>query len=469
MLQYILGLLLLLIPVALNAQKIVISGKALDYSRKEISFYLIPDPVLRQKFELGTTDVAPDGTFSIVLPVSETTEIYTDLEKYCGTMVVEPGKKYAVTLPPFSLRTANEAHSAFFKPALYWLGLPGTDRSDLNLSIRSFVTEFNLETYKNSVQIYQKKSKEVVSEIITRLDQKYSTNQNAYFRTLEKYYFAELEYVVYQITPEYVIKKYFATQPVQLHHPVYQRTFETIFTDFLRRQSQDIKNRKIINLTNSGNWLELVGFFENRDYKKEFAELVVLKGLNDGYYTGSFSKTGVIKAIDAAQAATTSPLLQPVAKQIKSALERLTAGGKAPAINLSNLEKKAVSLGQLRGKFVYISFFNSRSSDCRTELDSIVSLEKRLKQVLTFVSVSLDDDFYDASKLWKSKRYSWELWNGSKQKQLVINYNASITPVFCLIDPDGMIQLSQAPSPSQGFEPLFLKIFRDYKFKQQRN
>jgi peroxiredoxin len=458
-----------LVSFQLCAQKSVLTGKAADYSSKEITFYTIPDPILRQRLDLATTKVAGDGTFSVSLPVNQTIEIYTDLEKFCGTMVVEPGKNYTITLPPFSLRTSNEAHSPYFKPALYWLGLPDTENSDLNFTVRQFITDFNLETVKNTVQIYQSQSKDVVNEIIDRLEQKYSTNQNDYFKTLKRYYFAGLEYAVNQHTPELVIKKYFATKPVQLHHPVYQRTFETIFTDFLRKQSQDIKNQKIVGITNSGNYLGLVNYFESRGYKKEFAELVVLKGLNDGYYTGSFTKEGVVKAIEMAQTTTTSPLLQPIVHQIKSKLTLLAVGGKAPAIRLSNLKKETVTLDKFSGKFVYLVFFNSRSTDCRAELDSIVPLEKKLRQVLRVVSVSLDEDFENAAKLWKVKGYAWELLNGSRQKQLIINYNTSITPAFYLIDPNGKLQLSPASSPSQGFEPLFLKIFRDFNFKQQRN
>ena len=462
-------LLLSLISFQINAQKSVLSGKAVDYSTKEITFYTIPDPVLRQKLELASTKVATDGTFSVTLPVNQTIEIYADLEKFCGTMVIEPGKNYTITLPPFSLRNSNEAHSSYFKPALYWFGLSNQDNSELNLAVRSFVTEFNLETVKNTVPIYQNQSKEVVNEIIERLGQKYSTNQNEYFKILKQYYFAELEYAVNQRTPDFVIQKYFATKPIQLHHPIYQRAFETMFTDFLRKQSLDIQNRKIVNLTNSGNYLELVKFFENKGYKKEFAELVVLKGLNDGYYSGSFAKEGVLKAIEMAQSATTSPLLQTIAYQIKSKLTRLVVGGKAPEIKLNNQKKETITLDQFKGKFVYLVFFNSKSTDCRAELDSIVPLEKRLRQVLRVVSVAVDDDFGNAAKLWKSKNYPWELLDGSKQKQLIINYNSSITPAFYLIDPNGTLKLSQAPSPSFGFEPLFIKIFREFNFKQQRN
>jgi hypothetical protein len=92
------GTLLLLITVQLNAQNITISGKAPDYSTKEIVFYTLPDPVLHEKLELATTRVGTDGNFELTFPVSQTIEIYTDLEKYCGTMVVESGKKYTVTM-----------------------------------------------------------------------------------------------------------------------------------------------------------------------------------------------------------------------------------------------------------------------------------------------------------------------------------------------------------------------------------
>ena len=139
-----------LITVQLSAQKTLLYGKAADYRTKEITFYTIPDPILHQKQELATTRVARDGTFSLLLPIYESTEIYSDLEKFCGTMVVEPGKNYEVALPPFTQRTSAEAHSIYFKPTPFWLGLPGTDNTDLNFSVRSFLTDYNLESSENN-------------------------------------------------------------------------------------------------------------------------------------------------------------------------------------------------------------------------------------------------------------------------------------------------------------------------------
>ena len=106
MYQFLVSVFLLLITLQLNAQETILYGKALDYKEKEITFYLIPDPVFHQKHELATTRVTSDGTFSVTLPISQTGEIYCDLEKYCGTMIVEPNKNYNIELPPFSIRSS---------------------------------------------------------------------------------------------------------------------------------------------------------------------------------------------------------------------------------------------------------------------------------------------------------------------------------------------------------------------------
>ena len=452
----------------LKAQETVIAGKATDYCGKEISFYTIPDPILSQRFLLGTTKVAQDGNFILRLPVNQIVEIYSDLEKFCATMVVEPGKKYTIVLPPFSLRTLDEAKSAYFKPALYWLGLPETGKSDLNFIVRSFITDFNDETVKNTGPIYQMGSKETVGQIIEHLENKYPDSSNSYFYTLKQYAYAELEYAVNQNSPEVVIQKYFAKKPLRLQHPSYQKAFRLIFTDYLRKLSQDSRYQKLTTITNSGDYKGLVAFFENRGYHKEFAELVVLKGLDDGYYSGKFRKEGVLKAFETAQTTSSTPRLLSFAKQIETKLSILSVGSVAPSFKLTNQKNEQVSFDKFKGKFVYLSFVNSKSLDSRTELDSLVSIEKELRQVMSVVSIATDDDFNRAVQLWKSKGYTWELLDGSKQKQLIMYYNASVPPSFYLVAPARKLILSPALAPSHGFEPMFLKLFRDYNFKLQR-
>ena len=257
------------------------------------------------------------------------------------------------------------------------------------------------------------------------------------------------------------MKKYFATQTCELNNPGYQRAFEILFTDFLRKQSQDIKNQKITDLVNQGKHNELVTFFEERGFKKELAELAVLKGLYDGYYSGNFTKAGIIRTLEIAQSDAASSEHQTIANQIRRSLTFLAIGGKAPSFRLSDINGELITMDQFKGKYVLLSFINSSSSDSRREIEAMVPLERRLRQVLSIVTVALDENYERATNLWKTKHYSWELLDGAGQKQLIKNYNASITPAFYLIAPDGTMRLSQAPFPTHDFETIFLKIIRD--------
>ncbi len=457
---------LLLIPEALSAQKqLIISGKATDYAGKEISFYTYTEPIVHQKQELATTKVSLDGTFSLAFMLNETTEIYTDLEKYRGTMVAEPGKSYQITLPPFSQRTAIEARSAFFEPALYWLGINDQDKEELNLKVRSFIMAFNQATAQHTNEIYLKASKESVQSVIEQLERQFSGEEDPYFKILKKYYFAELEYAVNQKTPEKVIEKYFSREPLQLSHPVYQRVFLTLFTDYLSRQAKDIRNGKLETLTNSSSYSGLVTYFTAQGFARQFSEMVVIKGLYDGYYSGPFDKEGVLKALERAQTESSVTALRPTVQQIVKKLSTMKTGGKAPAFSLKNRQGAVVTPEKYKGKFVYLIFFRSDSPESRAELDSIVPIEKKLRQVLSIVPVALDDNFANAGKLWKEKGYSFELLNGSKQRKLIEEYNIRVAPTFYLLAPDGTFLLAQAPPPSRQFESLFLKIFREYNFK----
>ncbi len=446
------------------AQPTKITGTAADYAKRKITFYAIADPILNQKQELATTTVGNDGTFTLEVSLQKTVEIRCDLEKYCGTMILEPGKSYTIKLPPYSEKSNEEAKSIYFKPTLFWFGILNKDPQDLNFSVRAFLSDYNTEFSKNSAQIYQFKSKTTVEQIISRLEKKYESPSNSYFKDVKRYTYLELENSVNQENTDVLISKYFQQKSIDLVHPTFQKVFETIFTDYLRKQSQNQKNSSIIALVNSGNFDQLVAFYKLKGYSQVLSELAILKGLYDGYYTGSFNKTSLLKAIEAAKISASEPTTRKLAEQIYTKLTKLAVGAKAPSFKLPNIENKPTSLEQFKGKFVYLIFFNSKSHDCQMELDSIVSIHRKLNQALTVLAISLDENFDSSINLWKKKGYKWELLNGLKQP-VNLDYSASLTPAFFLISPDQTLLLSQAPSPSHGFEPLFLKILRDSHFR----
>ena len=450
------------------AQPTKITGTAADYAKRKITFYSISDPILNQKQILGTTAIGNDGKFTLEIPIKHTIEIRCDLEKYCATMVLEPGENYTIQLPPYSPKSNEEAKSIYFKPALFWFGILNKDKKDLNFAVRAFLTDYNTEFSKNSAQIYQQKSKAIVEQIISRLEKKYDTPSTSYFNNLKRYSYLDLEYSINQGNTDPIIQKYFYIKDLNLEHPTMQRAFQTIFTDFLRMQAQNQRNSSLVGMVNRGDFDQLITFFKAKGYPQEISELAILKGLYDGYYSGSFYKAGLIKAINEARHGTIGTSSKALAEQIYTKLTKLAVGAKAPTFRLPNIQNKPTSLEQFKGKFIYLVFFNSKSHDCQMELDSIVSIHRKLNKILTVLAISLDDNFESSVNLWKNKGYKWELLKGANPDPVRLDYNATLTPAFFLISPEQKLLLSQAPSPSHEFEPVFLKILRDthFNFKQ---
>jgi len=145
----------------------------------------------------------------------------------------------------------------------------------------------------------------------------------------------------------------------------------------------------------------------------------------------------------------------------------LQEGSQAPYLLLKSQQATSTPL-RAKGKFLYLAFFRSDSKSCRAELDSLVAIEKKLNQILTIVPVSMDQNFADASQLWKEKKYPWELNAAADQEKARADYQIKSLPAFYLISPDQKLLLSPALPPSHNFETLFLKIYREQRFIQKR-
>ena len=202
----------LIATVSLWGQTATIRGRAADYAGREISFYTIPEPISHQQKMLATARIGQDGSFDLILSTSQPIEVYTDLEKFRGTLVVVTRAQYQITLPPFSPRTVQESASPYFEPELYWLGIKDTKPSDLNFLVRAFLTDYNRELAAHTMDIYQKKSADTVHAIVARLEKSYPTGKVNYLNTLKTYSYAELEYLIAPTEKELIIQIYFATK-----------------------------------------------------------------------------------------------------------------------------------------------------------------------------------------------------------------------------------------------------------------
>lgn len=439
---------------------VTIQGLATDYAGKELTFYTYREPISHQQTKLAATKVGQDGYFKLTFTASQTIEVYTDLEKFKGTLVVEPGSNYQISLPPFSPRTVQEAASPYFEPQLYWLGIKDIKPTEINFLVRAFLTEYNRELSVHTLDIYQRKSADTAKAIISRLEKSFPTGKVTYLNYLKLYSFAELELAIYQGDKERVIQKYFATREIALSNSAYQRMFSTLFSDYLNVKSQDIRQKKSYTPAFRGDFKGFVNILKHNGYHQEVAELVAVKCFYDGYYSGKFSRRLMLNGIkDALDQAECMPLKE-VLPSVTSKMDQMQVGSQAPVLSLRNQQNVKTNL-YAKGKFVYLAFFRGDSKACRAELDSLVDIHKKLNPILTIVPVSLDQNFSIATKLWEEKKYPWELTTATDAEKARSDYEIKSLPAFYLISPDMKIILSPALAPSHNFEALFLKIYRE--------
>ncbi len=463
--RFLLLLSLILSIGSLSGQMVTIRGQASDYAGKSLKFYTYPEPVSRQPKDVAETTVQKDGNFVFTFPTNHPIEIYTDLEKFKGTLIAEPGHDYEISLPAWSARTKDEAASPYFVPQLYWLNIRNAKLSDLNFMVRAFLTDYNKEVTLHTFDLYKKRSLDSAKAIIARLEKSYPSGKHPYFDLLKTCSYGEIELAVWQDDKDKIVRKYIASMEVSLTHPAYQHLFNALCSDYLTSKSQDFRQKKMITNALQGNFGGFVSQLIETGFKKEAAELLAVKAFYDGFYSGKLDKKSMLNGLKESVSQCSFEPLKTCLPGIIALITALQEGNKSPDLLLKNQNEVRTPL-RPNGKYVYLVFFTSTSKESKAELDSLVTLDKKLRKILTIVAVSMDKNFQDAAKLWKVKKYPWELMSAVNIEQASSDFRIKAVPTFYLISPDSKLALSPALSPSHNFESLFLKIYRESRFRK---
>lgn len=135
-------------------------------------------------------------------------------------------------------------------------------------------------------------------------------------------------------------------------------------------------------------------------------------------------------------------------------LIKLSKGQPSPRfVSYENFKGGETSLGDLKGKFVYVDVWATWCGPCKREIPSLKEVEKKYHgKNIAFVSMSIDrKKDYDKWRTMVEEKelsgiqlYAPNDWNSD----FVTNYGILGIPRFILIDPEGNIVDSNAPRPS---------------------
>lgn len=461
----------MLIGVQVLAQQTTIKGNVPSYTGEKIVFTKNDDPFTNTEQTIGEAVVNANGNFSVQLNIEKTSYVFADLGYYKGSMYAEKGEEYVVSFPPKKEIPKEDKLNPYFTPTSFYIVPLNTDSTGLNKQIIQFDGAYNSYVNKHFQLLYLKQFKPQLERHISGLDSVYES-KNPYFEQYKKYKFGNLRYAAYMRDENKIAEAYFFNQPVQYNLPPYIQFFRQIFENYFASVSQTPLGKEITQAIEQhksfdklSNTLAKQKGFENDTLR----ELLIFSSLFDAYYANTYSVQSIIAVTTNAIRSTNIEYHKTIAQNLKSKFEQLLPGFPAPLFTLPNRNEQQVALINKRGKFVYLNFCNTTSFACIEQLKLMKAMHNDFKEQIDFITISTDENFDEMVELADKDNYDWDFLSYIPNKSIVDKYKVVAYPTYYLIDPEGNLAMSPAPSPKENFGERFFKIWNNRRIKEMQN
>jgi len=438
-----------------------ISGFAPDYAGTELIFSTFSDYITHTEKVLDSCKVLPDGSFVIKINTQNPISIFTVLGIYNCKLIVEPNVNYEVVLPPKTEKTYEQIINPYFKEIGILLMPVDTSKVFLSFKVEELKNDINIFIAEHQREIItQRLQKTEIRKFVQQVDAKYLSLSKS-FNNYKKYELGSFKQMLTFKESDNIIKNYFLNQPVLYKNSSYMGLFNIVFDRFISLLPADTLGVRATDIIiRKGKLNDLKTHIKGNSIfsNDSLVELLILKGLYDGFYTNIFLADEINYFLDLIINKSEIEESKTIAKNIKVKINSLLYGTKAPAFNLLNADSVAINLRKFRGKYVYLNFCSYNSYSSKQEFVTMKKLYDKFKFKMEFISISVDESFDGFSKYMSDKDYKWTMLDYSSQPEIIKEYKVKAFPTFFLIDPYGKIILAPALKPSENFENQFYGV-----------
>jgi peroxiredoxin len=444
------------------ANEVTITGRDTSYAGEVIVFNKYSDRLTNSEIELSKCTVGKDGSFMLSFRIDEITFIYANIGAYKVHLYAEPGKTYEIVLPQKQDKTSEDFLNPYYDPTVVHLGTVQYDENELNILIRMFNDAFQPYYNKHIIDVREKNDFSQLDKDIARLDKPFSSSNNRFFNDYRKYRYGLLRYLAYQQKSKSISDEYFKEQPVLYNNPAYMELFSQVYDKYFYHFSQTAVGKQLGNNITTSDLSGLRKTLASDDVigKYELLNLVILKGLYDEFYDDNYSRSALLAIVDSFITGEQNPHLKQIAQSIRKQTTRLLVGYEPPEFELYDRDSNLVSLKNFKGKYVYLNFCSCYSYTCLNEFSMLSMLNQKYSDRLEIITVIVDNDVNVLNSYLSRSKYNWKFLYYGHQSFIIQDYDIRAFPTYYLIDPEGKLAISPAPSPGEEFEARFFAILR---------
>jgi peroxiredoxin len=189
-------------------------------------------------------------------------------------------------------------------------------------------------------------------------------------------------------------------------------------------------------------------------------ELGIAKVLEMEFNDPSFKKEHLAGLLAAASTAFKTEENKKIAANLNYKFGRLLPGNTALPLSGTDMTGKTVSLGDFKGKYVYVAFFRSDCRVCEEQFRLIADYKRKYGSKIEFLYVSIDKDPGEVKKfLERYPKTNWPVIVTSDEK-VKEDYGIVAIPLYYLITPQGTFMQSPAAEPGVDIEKVFDSILK---------
>lgn len=471
------SILLLLINCHLMfAGKVLLTGSAADYAGQKIIFLRYENQLTYKEESMAAAMVSANGDFACQLTIAETTYVFAHLGKYQVFFYAEPGKEYTIQLPQRADKLPGEKINPYFEEDKIQLTILNTKNTgpqkatgnvtDLNQAIRQFNAVYEPVFALYSMNAYIKMHSYNLDSMIRSLDSLFSGINHLFFRDYYKYRIGMLKFSSSRFKSKHISDNFFLNRPILYNNPAYMELFNQVYEKYFVYFGRTPAGHEIYDAINEHKSLALLKATLMHDKvlsNDTLLEMVILKGIHDGFYEMDFSRNALLEILDSLKIGTKIALHKQYVADIREKVTKLLPGYNPPAFKLLNQDSMWMSNEDLKGTLTYIVFCTTQNYVCFKEFDQLKKIQQKYGNMMKIVTISVDDSLQAMQSFCNKYHYNWTFLYFGDQPDVIKDYDIRTFPTYYMFDSDGKMLSSPAPSPSENVEVYIFNYLKEKK------